>query len=46
MRLSGSVWVMRQGRTVAQYRTIRIDSRTIVATFTDVVTEQAYTEHA
>ena len=41
MRLSDSVWVMRQGRTVAQFRTSEIDSQTIVATITGANTEQA-----
>lgn len=41
MRLSDSVWVMRQGRTVAQFRTSEIDSQTIVATITGAVAEPA-----
>lgn len=39
MRLSDSVWVMRQGRTVAQFRTSEIDSQTIVATITGASAE-------
>ena len=41
MRLSDSVWVMRQGRTVAQFRTREIDTRTIVATITGAAAEAA-----
>ena len=41
MRLSDSVWVMRQGQTVARFRTSEIDSQTIVASITGANAEQA-----
>ena len=34
MRLSDTIWVMRQGRTVASFRTAQTDSRTLVAAIT------------